>query len=237
MRGIWRQYTCRQRPIMRFDRCFVPSFLYFELYAISSIKLFRHQLYLYARQSGPMRICPASCRYLRTFYTFYRAVLYIYNFLFREFSLYKYYMLWWDYYIYTYSKIRTITIYIAHLLRRHNSKLVIEFIKKMVRIQYTEWKSNLFILFLQQSVITLNSYLEIILQKFNDLKHSNFFLDSFIFSVTFIVAANELIYSLYYFSYILYVDFIYFIFLYLVRFLMIFPVKQLTNISHLCTKI
>lgn len=56
MRGIWRQRTCRQCPIMRFDRCFVPSFLYFELYAISSIKLFRHQLYLYAWQSGPTRI-------------------------------------------------------------------------------------------------------------------------------------------------------------------------------------
>lgn len=84
MRGIWHQCTCRQHPIMRFDRCFVPSFLYFELYAISSIKLFRHQLYFYARQSGPMRICPASCRYLRTFYTFYRAVPYIYNFFLKN---------------------------------------------------------------------------------------------------------------------------------------------------------
>lgn len=69
MRSIWRQRTCRQCPIMRFDRCFVPSFLYFEFYAISSIKLFRHQLYLYARQNGPTRVCPASRRCLHTFYT------------------------------------------------------------------------------------------------------------------------------------------------------------------------
>lgn len=33
----------RPCPIMRFDRCFVARFLYFEFYTISSVKLFRRQ--------------------------------------------------------------------------------------------------------------------------------------------------------------------------------------------------
>jgi len=106
MRGIWRQRTCRQCPIMRFDGCFVPSFLYFELYAISSIKLFWHQLYLYARQSDPMRVYPASRRlYLHRFYTYSRFVI----FFFKGLPLRVLHIMMRLLY-FAYSKVRTITL-------------------------------------------------------------------------------------------------------------------------------
>lgn len=151
MRGIWRHGMCRQCPIMRFDRCFVRSFLYFELYAISSIKLFRHQLYLYAQQSVPMRVCPTSPRYLHAFYTQSRFVI---SFLKDSHFTQVLHPMMRLLYSFTYSKMRMITLNNSIYVFSHN--YLWDTLKSYLEILQNFYNSEYSNSFLENFIFSIN---------------------------------------------------------------------------------